>query len=122
MIGDYEVALPVQRKESPAVIKLRKSLAALENERDKKAVPKSLVMREISEPRTSTMFARGDFRNPTQKIEPATPEVLHAFQEEGDRNRLALARWLVSRDNPLVGRVVVNRPHHDGLHCVTPVS
>ncbi len=109
LVGDYEESLPVERKESPSVAKLRKSLAALENERDKKAVPKSLVMREVSEPRTSTMFARGDFRNPTQKIEPATPEVLHAYQEEGDRNRLALARWLVSRNNPLVGRVVVNR-------------
>jgi len=109
LIGDYEESLPAERKESPTVAKLRKSLAAFENERDKKAVPKSLVMREVSEPRTSTMFARGDFRNPTQQIEPATPEVLHAYQESGDRNRLALARWLVSSDNPLVGRVVVNR-------------
>ena len=109
LVGDYEESLPVDRKESPAVAKLRRSLAALENERDKIAVPKSLVMREVREPRTSTMYARGDFRNPTEQIEPATPEVLHAYQEKGDRNRLTLARWLVSRNNPLVGRVVVNR-------------
>ena len=109
LVGDYEESLPVERKETPAVVKFRKSLAALENERDKIAVPKSLVMREVREPRTSTMYARGDFRNPTQQIEPATPEVLHAYQEKGDRNRLALARWLVSRNNPLVGRVAVNR-------------
>ena len=109
LVGDYEKSLPIERKESLAVANLRKSLAALENERDKIAVPKSLVMRVVREPRTSTMYARGDFRNPTEQIEPATPEVLHAYQEKGDRNRLALARWLVSRNNPLVGRVAVNR-------------
>ena len=109
LIGDYEKSLPVDRKESPAIVRLRKSLEGLEKEREKKVVPKSLVMREVKEPRTSTLFARGDFRTPTEIVEPSTPEVLHPFQEKGDRNRLALARWLVSKNNPLVGRVVVNR-------------
>ena len=109
LVGDYEKSLPIQRKESPAIVKLRRSLEVLEKEREKKVVPKSLVMREVKEPRTSTLFARGDFRTPTETVEPATPEVLHPFQEMGDRNRLALARWLVSKNNPLVGRVVVNR-------------
>ena len=109
LVGDYEKSLPVQRKESSAIVKLRKSLEVLEKEREKKVVPKSLVMREVKEARMSTLFARGDFRTPTETVEPATPEVLHPFQEMGDRNRLALARWLVSKNNPLVGRVVVNR-------------
>ncbi len=109
LLGDYEASLPVERKESPVIVKLRKSLADLEKERDKKIVPKSLVMQEVAEPRTSTMFARGDFRTPTEIVEPSTPEVLHPFEKKGDRNRLALARWLVSKNNPMVGRVVVNR-------------
>ena len=109
LVGDYEKSLPVEQKESPAIVKLRKRLESLEKEREKKVVAKSLVMREVREPRTSTLFARGDFRNPTEIVEPSTPEVLHPFQEKGDRNRLALARWLLSKDNPLVGRVVVNR-------------
>ncbi len=109
VVGDYEKALPVDRKESPAIIKLRKSLEGLEKEREKKVAPKSLIMQAVKEPRTSTMFARGDFRTPTEIVEPSTPEVLHPFEEKGDRNRLALARWLVSKNNPLVGRVVVNR-------------
>ena len=52
LVGDYETSSPVERKESPVIIKLRRSLADLEKERGKKDVPKSLVMREIAEPRT----------------------------------------------------------------------
>lgn len=64
---------------------------------------------QVKEPRMTTMYARGDFRNPTRSIEPSTPEILHPSEEMGDLNRLELARWLVSRKNPLVARVVVNR-------------
>lgn len=109
LVGDYEESLPIERKESAAIATQRKNLAALENQREKKSVPKTLVMREVLEPRISTMFLRGDYRNPGEPIEPATPTVLHTFRETGVRNRLALARWLVSRENPLVARVVVNR-------------
>ncbi len=109
LVGDYDDSLPVESKETTAVTELRKILATLESERDKKAVPKSLIMREVKEPRMTTMYARGDFRNPTRPIEPSTPEVLHPNKEMGDSNRLSLARWLVSRKNPLVARVVVNR-------------
>ena len=109
LVGDFEKTLPSESKEPPAIVKLRKKLESLEKERDKKIMPKTLVMREVQKPRNSTMFSRGDFRNPGSVVDPSTPEILHPFQETGDRNRLTLAQWLVSRENPLVGRVVVNR-------------
>lgn len=68
------------------------------------------VMVEMPRPRTTTLFTRGDFRNPAQKITPATPAIFPGLDTQGNNlNRLTLARWLVSRDNPLVARVVVNR-------------
>ena len=41
-------------------------------------------------------------------FEPGVPAVLHPLNEERC-DRLALAKWLVDRRNPLVARVTVNR-------------
>ncbi len=68
----------------------------------------SLVMEEVSEPRMSTMFKRGVYTDRGEPVQPGTPAILHATNAE-PRTRLDLARWLVSRDNPLVARVTVNR-------------
>jgi hypothetical protein len=65
-------------------------------------------MRELPQPRPTTMFARGDFRSPGAKVDPGAPAVLHPLPD-GPPNRLTLARWLVDRDNPLAARVHVNR-------------
>jgi hypothetical protein len=62
-------------------------------------------------PRMSAIFQRGDFRNPGAGVEPHAPAVLHPMQCDAVQKptRLDLAKWLVSRENPLVARVVVNR-------------
>ena len=46
---------------------------------------------------------------PALEVEAAVPAVLHEFPVDAPRNRLEFARWLVSRENPLTARVVVNR-------------
>jgi hypothetical protein len=68
----------------------------------------TLVMRELSTPRPTNLFVRGDYRTPGDAVRPGTPGVLHKLPE-GATNRLALARWLVDRDNPLTARVHANR-------------
>ena len=42
-------------------------------------------------------------------VEPGTPSVLPPLTAAGTPDRLALARWIVSKDNPLTARVAVNR-------------
>ena len=80
---------------------LEKRLAALE-------VESTLVMRELREPRSTTLFQRGEYTQPGETVTAGTPAILPAA-EDGPPNRLTLARWLVSRENPLTARVTVNR-------------
>jgi hypothetical protein len=70
--------------------------------------PTTLVMKELPQSRTTSVFVRGDYRQLGDGVRPGTPAVLHRTPE-GPANRLTLARWLVDRDNPLTARVQVNR-------------
>lgn len=68
----------------------------------------TLVMSELPAARSTMIFRRGDYKQPADAVMPAVPAVLHSYKaNKGDR--LALARWLVDRRNPLVARVTVNR-------------
>lgn len=72
--------------------------------------PTTMVLRERSEPRKSTIFVKGDFTRPAEEVSPGTPKILHALNAENGRaNRLDLARWITSPNNPLTARVIVNR-------------
>ncbi len=59
--------------------------------------------------RVTQVFERGNWLVHGEKVEPDVPEALHDFPSDAPRNRLGLARWLVSRDNPLTARTIVNR-------------
>jgi Protein of unknown function (DUF1553)/Protein of unknown function (DUF1549)/Planctomycete cytochrome C len=69
----------------------------------------ALVMRELPEPRQAYIQLSGDFLRHGADVEPGVPAVLPPLQVEGRPTRLDLARWLVSRNNPLTARVTVNR-------------
>jgi len=75
------------------------------------ALATSLVMHErpSENPRPTYRHHRGEFLQKRELVTSRTPEVLHAFAQDLPRNRLGLARWIVSPKNPLTARVVVNR-------------
>jgi mono/diheme cytochrome c family protein len=52
---------------------------------------------------------RGNYASKGAQVTAAVPESLPPMPPDSPRNRLGLARWLVSRDNPLTARVTVNR-------------
>jgi len=71
-------------------------------------------MRERSEERRKTyIFRRGNFLQPMieeGELSPRTPVVWPAIKPRGEvPDRLDLANWLVSPENPLVARVAVNK-------------
>ena len=72
-------------------------------------VPEMMVMEELPSPRPARLLNRGAYDAPGDAVSRATPASLPAFPPSEPRNRLGLARWLTSRDNPLAARVVVNR-------------
>ncbi len=77
------------------------------------SLPHCLVSVSSAKPRTVRLLPRGDWMNETGEImTPALPAYLAAdYPVTTDRGltRLDLAEWLVSRDNPLTARVVMNR-------------
>ncbi len=70
----------------------------------------TLVMEEKKgEEPFAHVLIRGEYSQPGDKVPAATPGVLPPLPAAGPRNRLTLARWLVSPENPLTARVTVNR-------------
>ena len=75
-----------------------------------KGYPYCLVAKSGS-PRTVRVLLRGDWLDESgEVVEPAIPGYFGVLETGGKRaSRLDLARWLVSKDNPLTARVFVNR-------------
>ncbi|WP_372718832.1 DUF1553 domain-containing protein [Novipirellula sp.] len=100
-----------------SLLKSRKQLAKLEKDRSEINSVSVPVMQERPThlARPSHMFERGLFLTKGKLVTPDTPESLHPLprDDSGDNslqpNRLTLAKWLVSQDNPLTARVAVNR-------------
>ncbi|HEY1083377.1 MAG TPA: PSD1 and planctomycete cytochrome C domain-containing protein [Prosthecobacter sp.] len=69
------------------------------------------VMRDLpaAERRKTQVQLRGNWQALGDEVNEGTPVVFPSLPEGKTRDRLALARWLVSRDNPLTARVTVNR-------------
>lgn len=76
----------------------------------KREIPESLVMEEREKnPRKAYVFKRGLYKNKGDEVESGTPAVLPPMAKDLPRNRLGLAKWLVSGEHPLTARVLVNR-------------
>jgi hypothetical protein len=108
MIEDFFVRTGLGKMglEKARLEEIRKKFRALQAEAP--AISRAQVVAEAFEPPKSHILLGGDFLAKGIEVEAAVPQVLPDLPE-GKRDRLALARWLVSRDNPLTARVTVNR-------------
>ncbi|MCC6589653.1 MAG: PSD1 domain-containing protein [Bryobacterales bacterium] len=90
---------------------LRKKL----DELDKTLPPftQAYVLVNDPKPKQTTIHIRGNWNQNGIPVEPNTPQFLPALKVDGKPNRLHLARWLVSPENPLTARVFVNRMWHE---------
>ena len=70
----------------------------------------TLVAKDLGKPRVTRVLSRGEYNLPIgDPLQPGTLSIMGAFPDKAPRNRLGLARWLTSRDHPLVSRVLINR-------------
>ena len=83
-------------------------------------VPMTYVAQELPKPRPAHLLRRGDYSLPGPEVPRAVPAVFGATPATGRNDRLGLARWIVSPQNPLAARVVVNRiwQQHFGVGLV----
>jgi hypothetical protein len=79
--------------------------------RSRPAVPNLPIMEDLppAKWRESHLMVKGSHLNLGEKVEPGVPASLPSLPAGAPNNRLGVARWLVSPDNPLTARVAVNR-------------
>lgn len=59
--------------------------------------------------RSQQVFIRGLYLTKGETVSPGTPSVFHPIPSDIKQDRLALGQWMISPDNPLTSRVLVNR-------------
>jgi hypothetical protein len=97
---------PAYRARADRVASLKREIARIEGE-----VPRTMVMKELEKPRETFVLSRGRYDHPDAS-RPVTRGVPAALGKPADglpADRLGLARWMTSAENPLVARVAANR-------------
>ena len=96
---------------SDAIAKLDSRLPLLEKQLAdiKTATVPITAQRPPEYPRESNVFIRGDWMSRGERVTPAIPTLLLSEKNTVPQNRLELAQWIVSDDNPLTARFTANR-------------
>jgi hypothetical protein len=74
-----------------------------------KAIPTTMVAKEMEKPRDTFVLMRGEYDKAADKVAPGVPAILPPFPKDAPTNRLGLAKWLLDPSHPLTARVTVNR-------------
>lgn len=69
----------------------------------------SLICQELPEPAYAHVLSRGVYTARLARVSPNVPEFLPPLAPGEPHNRLGLAHWVTSAENPLTARVEVNR-------------
>jgi cytochrome c553 len=99
------------RNVAPLLDQARKELARLEKSLQDVGIVTAMIMREepgYGRP-TTNVRERGSFLSKGDLVYADVPSALNPLPKTVLPNRLGLAEWLVSEDNPLTARVTVNR-------------
>lgn len=96
---------------SPATAELLAQRQTLLEEIEATEGTRMPIMQERSDDfaRVTNLFIRGDWLNKGERVQPEIPPVFRQAADQEIADRLELARWMVSPENPLTARFAVNR-------------
>ncbi len=105
-ISDYYA-----RQVAPALAEERRRLASVKKQLAAIKPATVPIMRELKQDkmRLTKIQRRGNWQDLGDQVEAGVPEAFHDLPGDRPADRLALARWLISRENTLTARVTVNR-------------
>jgi len=107
--GDVSTSKPAKNPFMQITAEDRKNILGFINKKDTASVMVS-VMGELDTARTTFVLNRGVYDKHGDMVRPAAFRSVMAFDTvQFPRNRLGLARWTVSKNNPLTARVFVNQ-------------
>ncbi len=109
-LRDYFV-LNAWTKSQAGLAPFRQKVTALEAERAMidQQTPVTYVFKETSTPIQAYILKRGEYDQRGAKVGRETPGFLPPLPASAKRDRLALARWMLTAEHPLTTRVAVNR-------------
>ncbi|MBS1724544.1 MAG: DUF1553 domain-containing protein [Armatimonadetes bacterium] len=87
----------------------KRDAAAAERDSVDASIPTLMVMQEMPKPRDCFVLVRGQYDKHGEPVTAGVPQFLPPLPKGAPNNRLGLARWIASPDNPLTARVTVNR-------------
>ncbi len=103
---DFQRIFPATRELLDRIKTLEDSLADARSQ-----FPKTPVMQELpaKQARPTRIHQRGNFLDPGDLVQGGVPAAFGALPDQLPENRLGVAQWIISEDNPLTARVMVNR-------------
>lgn len=86
-------------------------IAAVKRVAKPEPLAKSMALGTSANAARARVLLRGDYNNPGDEVQAGPPAVLEraSFKAKAKTPRAQLAEWIVSRENPLAARVMVNR-------------
>jgi hypothetical protein len=109
---DRNAPLAIGKENSDShIVGLNKKRKALEERRKQinNSAPKVMIMEDMANRRATYILNKGLYNDRGEEVKMGTPEILPPIDAKLPENRLGMARWLMSGNNPLTARVTVNR-------------